>query len=121
LPSSKLRRSGDSNNHIEEFHLEKRDGQTVNAHNVEKEVAIISRPRDRVLGTDFVYDDTAGTGQTVYIIDTGAGLANADVGFLISKDQRQWLTNDIGVLEIRYSEQKIPPSLRCSPERSPGK
>ncbi len=29
---------------------------------------------------DFVYDKSAGTGVNIYIVDTGAGLSNDDVG-----------------------------------------
>lgn len=66
-------------------HVVKRDGQIINAHNVDDEVAFISLPLNRQLGNDFVYDNTAGTGQTVYIIDTGADLGNTDVKSLIPK------------------------------------
>lgn len=34
-------------------------------------MAFISWPDQTTLGTDFVYDKTAGTGVTVYIVDTG--------------------------------------------------
>ena len=78
-PSSRLRRS-DHVSMMEDRQLVKRDGGLVNAHNVEEEMAFISQPRGKELTNDFVYDSTAGTGQTVYIVDTGAGLANTDVG-----------------------------------------
>lgn len=87
-PSFNSRRSDDSTNYREESRLVKRDGQTVNAHNGDDEVAFISLPRKRELGKDFVYDNTAGTGQTVYIIDTGAGLGNSDVNFLTQRLKR---------------------------------
>lgn len=45
-------------------------------------MAFISWPDEKERGTDFVYDDTAGAGVTVYIVDSGAGLANNDVGSL---------------------------------------
>ena len=119
MSSSKSKRSDNSTNYTEESRFVKRDGQTVNAHNVEKEVAFISLPSGEALGTDFVYDDTAGTGQTVYIVDTGAGLGNTDVSFLIPKAEKMWLKNHTGVLQIRCSECKIPPSHRCKSERWP--
>ena len=81
-PSSKLRRSHDIIS-LDDRVLVKRDGNLVNAHNVEKEMAFISQPRNKDLTEDFVYDDTAGTGQTIYVIDTGAGLANTAVKFLL--------------------------------------
>ncbi|KAL8729197.1 MAG: hypothetical protein Q9181_005082 [Wetmoreana brouardii] len=76
--SSISRRSSDSIDDTKASRLVKRDGQTVNAHNVDDEVAFISLPQNQQLGDDFVYDNTAGTDQTVYIVDTGAGLGNAD-------------------------------------------
>ncbi len=45
-------------------------------------MAFISWPDQTELGGDFVYDNTAGTGVTVYIVDSGAGLANNDVSLL---------------------------------------
>jgi hypothetical protein len=120
-PSSVSSRSDDGTNYTEEFHLVKRDGQTVNAHNVDEEVAFISAPLGEAVGRDFVYDNTAGTGQTVYIVDTGAGLGNIDVSFLIQKAVKVWLKDHIGVWEIRYSEQKIPSSHRCNSKRWPAK
>ena len=45
-------------------------------------MAFISWPDGTTLGTDFVYDNTAGAEVTVYIIDSGAGLANNDVCLL---------------------------------------
>ena len=45
-------------------------------------MAFISWPDQTELGDDFVYDNTAGTGVTVYIVDTGAGLGNNDVSSL---------------------------------------
>jgi len=114
-PHSRLRRSDDSSNYTEEFFLVKRDGQTINAHNVDDEVALISLPRGRVLGKDFIYDNTAGAGQTIYIVDTGAGLNNADVTPTY-EESKIVLTNQVGVFKICYSEQKIPPSLGCEAE-----
>ena len=34
---------------------------------------------------DFVYDKSTGTGVNVYIVDTGAGLSNDDVGCPLPK------------------------------------
>lgn len=99
----------------------KRDRQTVNAHNVDEEVAFISLPRRGKPGNDFVYDNTAGTDQTIYIVDTGAGLDNNDVNFLIPSAKTIWLINHKGVFQIRCSEQKIPPSHRRKSERWAGK
>ena len=79
------RRSSDSIDDTEASRLAKRDGQTVNAHNVDDEVAFISLPLNQDPGNDFVYDNTAGADQAVYIVDTGAGLGNADVDFLTPK------------------------------------
>ena len=43
-------------------------------------MAFISWPDSKPRSTDFVYDNTAGADVTVYIVDSGAGLANNDVG-----------------------------------------
>ena len=45
-------------------------------------MVFISLPPEEKVGDeeDFVYDKTAGTGVTVYIVDTGADLGNDDVG-----------------------------------------
>ena len=89
--SSISRRSSDSIDDTEAPRLLKRDGQLVNAHNVDDEVAFISLAQNQQLGDDFVYDNTAGTDQTVYIVDTGAGLGNADVDFFTPKAKLTWL------------------------------
>lgn len=99
----------------------KRNGQTVNAHNVDTEVAFISWPDQTELGDDFVYDDTAGTGVTVYIVDTGAGLANNDVSSLFTIGGDDTTDTHLGIFQICRYEQKIPPSPRCEPKRWPGK
>lgn len=82
-PLSKSRRSDDNSTYTGKSYLVKRDGHTVNAHNVDPEVAFISWPlrqgKQEKLGKDFVYDDTAGIDQTIYIVDTGAGLGSTDV------------------------------------------
>lgn len=59
--------------------LSKRDGTTVNAHKSDPEMAFISQAEGKTRGDDFVYDASAGSGQTVYIVDTGARLDNNDV------------------------------------------
>ena len=63
--------------------LLRRDDGTVNSHKVEPEVAFTSWPDQTELGEDFVYDKSAGSGVTVYIVDTGVGLVNTAVSLLI--------------------------------------
>ena len=80
--TSKSRHSDDSTNYKETSRLVKRDDDDVNSHNAAAEMVFISLPDQEKVSDfkDFVYDKSAGTGVNVYIVDTGAGLSNDDVG-----------------------------------------
>ncbi|KAL8996024.1 MAG: hypothetical protein Q9169_004371 [Polycauliona sp. 2 TL-2023] len=91
-PRSIMKRSGDKIVH-EKTTLVKRDDGLVNSHKIDPEMVFVSLPDQAKVEDyeDFVYDKSAGTGVTVYIVDTGADLRNDDE---FSKHVRQnvrWL------------------------------
>lgn len=61
--------------------LSKRDDGLVNSHKIDPEMVFISLPDQEEVEDyeDFVYDKSAGSDVTVYILDTGASLSNDDV------------------------------------------
>lgn len=77
------KRSYDESPHNKRSRLVRRDDGTINSHIVEPEMAFISWPDQTQLGHDFVYDKSAGSGMTVYFVDTGAGLENTAVSSFI--------------------------------------
>ena len=70
------RRSIDGSNHSS--YLEKRDDGYVRSQNAANEMIFVSMPDQRKNAgyRDFVYDKSAGSGVTLYIVDTGAELSN---------------------------------------------
>ncbi|KAL8688072.1 MAG: hypothetical protein Q9218_005924 [Villophora microphyllina] len=73
--------------------LIKRDQGDVNSHNAAPEMVFVSLPPDEKLGDyrDFVYDKSAGAGVTIYIIDTGAGLGNAEEFSKFVDPNKRWI------------------------------
>lgn len=74
-----MKRSHDEAPHKKRSRLIRRDDGAVNSHKVEPEMAFISWPDQTEIGEDFIYDKSAGSGMTVYVVDTGAGLENTAV------------------------------------------
>ena len=78
--------------------LEKRDGGLVKQQNAVPEMVFISTPEHSTPShfKDYVYDRTAGTGQTVYICDYGANLDNPVCSYAPSSDDIR-LIESLGV------------------------
>ena len=75
--------------------LEKRkDARTTGQANAQPDLRFISEPKDSTLTftTDYVYDDSAGVGITVYVIDTGANPFNPDFSGMPGTTRWLWPT-----------------------------
>lgn len=84
--SSKSRLSDESVHYKGIPRLRKRDFGYINSPSAGKEMAFISLPENRNINEyhDFVYDQTAGMGVNLYIVDTGASLSNTEVSWILS-------------------------------------
>ncbi|KAL8871482.1 MAG: hypothetical protein Q9174_002693 [Haloplaca sp. 1 TL-2023] len=71
----------------------KRDDGNVNSHRADPEMVYLSLPEGRKVTDfeDFVYDNSAGEGVTIYIVDTGAGLSNDQEFAKFVRSNVRWL------------------------------
>lgn len=75
--------------------LEKRkDTKTTGQPNAQPDLRFISEPKDSTLSstTDYVFDNSAGVGITVYVIDTGANPSNPDFSGMPGTTRWLWPT-----------------------------
>lgn len=78
-------------------HLEKRkDTRITGQPDAQPDLRFISEPKDSRLGltTDYVFDDSAGEGITVYVIDTGANPSNPDFSGMPGPKRWLWPTEN---------------------------
>ena len=87
-------RAADSDETFTKLQLKKR--KTTGQSNAQPDLRFISEPKNSNLlfTTDYVFDDSAGAGITVYVIDTGANPSNPDFSGMPGTTRWLWPTQN---------------------------